>query len=83
MMSTAMEMTPSSTNLLHRVDDAGELFITQGFEGTSSEKERKKKQTSRFNKKVTFSLTRPVKFFLSYKLILVFCGCSIKLNIKY
>lgn len=38
------EMTPNGTNLLHGVNDAGELSITQGFEGASSEGEKKKKK---------------------------------------
>lgn len=38
MRSTVIEMILSDTNLLHGVNDAGELFITQRFEGSSSEK---------------------------------------------
>lgn len=39
MRSTVREMASGGTNLLHGVNDAGELFITQGFESASSEKE--------------------------------------------
>lgn len=31
-------MASGGTNLLHGVNDAGELFVTQGFEGASSDK---------------------------------------------
>lgn len=38
MRSLVRKMTPRGTNLLHGVNDAGELFITQRFKGASSKK---------------------------------------------